>query len=268
MRQHLDGSTYRTWSGVLVAAFMVFSSTAEDAWARGGGFRGGSVRYSGSMGGSAPSGRMSSSGGGSRSYTTQGGTTIHAGGGYAEGPRGGEVAGGGVVIEGANGGTWARGGTAAKGPGGGIYARGGTVAVGPGGGAYARGGSAVVGPGGNYAVRGGAAVVGPGGNAAVRGYRYTGGARYSQLPAGFRRLYVGALPYYYWANTWYAPVEDESGAYYEAVEPPAEQFVEELPEGATLVTIDGVDYYTVNGVYYLPAVADGRTVYLVVTPGR
>ena len=73
--------------------------------------------------------------------------------------------------------------------------------------------------------------------------------------------YVG-VPYYYHSHHWYYPYYYSGQVYYEEVYPPAGAWVDELPDGAEEVTIDGIEYILWDGVYYREV--EGR--YKVVEP--
>lgn len=66
------------------------------------------------------------------------------------------------------------------------------------------------------------------------------------LPFGFRSIYVGPSPYYYYNGIYYRPY----GHAYEIASPPLGAQVPELPRGAEVIVIDGEKYYEYYGTYY------------------
>ena len=81
------------------------------------------------------------------------------------------------------------------------------------------------------------------------------------LPFGYYPFYWGAGLYYYYNGIFYCPY-DNGG--YQVVTPPLGAAVPSLPEGATAIKIDGVQYYEASGVYYKVVVDDkGKTTYVV-----
>lgn len=88
------------------------------------------------------------------------------------------------------------------------------------------------------------------------------GFRVSLLPLGYRRLYVGSSPYYYYGGVYYAPLSHRG---YEVVEPPVGARISELPGDAQTVIIDGQQYYVIDGTYYREVItSDNRIEYEVV----
>lgn len=73
------------------------------------------------------------------------------------------------------------------------------------------------------------------------------GIRISTLPVGYRRLYVGPNPYYYYGGAYYRPY---TGDQYEVIAPPLGAVINELPPGAKVTVIDGKKYYELSGTYY------------------
>jgi hypothetical protein len=73
------------------------------------------------------------------------------------------------------------------------------------------------------------------------------GIRISSLPVGYRRIYVGPSPYYYYGGVYYRPYSRNQ---YEVVKPPLGAVVSDLPPGAQVTVIDGKKYYENNGTYY------------------
>ena len=87
------------------------------------------------------------------------------------------------------------------------------------------------------------------------------GVRIGTLPMGYRRVYVGADPYYYYNGTYYRGVPDNQ---YEVVAPPLGASVDALPPGAKLTVIDGNKYYVLGGTYYQEEISDKNELYYVV----
>jgi len=91
-------------------------------------------------------------------------------------------------------------------------------------------------------------------------YRPFIGFRLNVLPFGYYPFYYGPDQYYYSGGLFYRQYENN----YQVVTPPVGAEVPNLPEEANLVTIDGVDYYELKGVYYTQSTnKDGKTVYVV-----
>ncbi len=67
-----------------------------------------------------------------------------------------------------------------------------------------------------------------------------------RVPFGAVRVYVGPQPYYYSSGTFYSPVTNG----YNVVSAPYGALVTVLPQGATSLVINGVNYATFGGVYY------------------
>lgn len=91
------------------------------------------------------------------------------------------------------------------------------------------------------------------------------------LPLGYTVFQLRGVTYYYYADVYY--VWDVHHSAYRVVEVPEDDetyqpgdVVDMLPDGAYTVTIDGVQYYRFNGVYFLQSVQGDRVVYVVVTP--
>lgn len=91
------------------------------------------------------------------------------------------------------------------------------------------------------------------------------------LPLGYTVFQLHGVTYYYYADVYY--VWDVHHSAYRVVEVPEDDesyqpgdVVDTLPDGAYTVTIDGVQYYRFNGVYFLQSVQGDRVVYVVVTP--
>lgn len=75
------------------------------------------------------------------------------------------------------------------------------------------------------------------------------------LPTGYRRMYIGPDPYYFYDGTYYRnlPSSDE----YEVVAPPLGAVVASLPPGAKVTVIDGQKYYEDNGTFYQETITSG-----------
>jgi len=91
------------------------------------------------------------------------------------------------------------------------------------------------------------------------------------LPVGYTVFVLGGLTYYYYADVYY--VWDSYRGGYRVVEAPLDvstyqpgEIVDILPDGATSVTINGVQYYRYNNIYFMQTVQGNRVVYVVVTP--
>ena len=91
------------------------------------------------------------------------------------------------------------------------------------------------------------------------------------LPLGYTVFQLRGRTYYYYANVYY--VWDIDHRAYRVVEVPEAyetyrpgDIVDTLPDGAYTVTIDGVQYYRYDGVYFMQAVQGERVVFIVVTP--
>lgn len=91
------------------------------------------------------------------------------------------------------------------------------------------------------------------------------------LPLGYTVFQLRGVTYYYYADVYY--VWDVHHNAYRVVEVPEDDetyrpgdVVDILPDGAYTITIDGVQYYRFNGVYFLQSLQGNRVVYVVVTP--
>jgi len=81
------------------------------------------------------------------------------------------------------------------------------------------------------------------------------------LPFGYYPFYWGAGLYYYYDGIFYSPY-DNGG--YQVITPPLGAAVPTLPQGATPIKIDGVQYYEASGVYYKATTDDkGKVMYVV-----
>lgn len=79
------------------------------------------------------------------------------------------------------------------------------------------------------------------------GVGFPGGGVYigHQLPIGYRRVYVGGQPYYYYNDRYYR--EREGG--YEMIDAPLGATIKRLPRGTQKQIINGETYYEANGTY-------------------
>lgn len=82
------------------------------------------------------------------------------------------------------------------------------------------------------------------------------------LPRGYRRVFVGGDPYYYYGGTYYRPGSrpDE----YEVVDAPLGASVPELPNGAKVVVINDQKYYELDGTYYKEEIRDNDEIWYTV----
>jgi hypothetical protein len=81
------------------------------------------------------------------------------------------------------------------------------------------------------------------------------------LPFGYYPFYWGSSLYYYYGGLFYSPY-DNGG--YAITAPPIGAGVPSLPENASAIKIDGVQYYECDGVYYKEGVNDqGQKIYIV-----
>ena len=92
-------------------------------------------------------------------------------------------------------------------------------------------------------------------------YGYPGvGFYYSTLPYGYYPFLWGPDQYYYFGGTFYRPYNNG----YTVTAPPIGAAVPQIPSNAHPITIDGQQYYELNGVYYKQSVDDkGKTIYIV-----
>ncbi len=91
------------------------------------------------------------------------------------------------------------------------------------------------------------------------------------LPPGYTVFQLRGRTYYYYADVYY--VWDIGHRAYRVVEVPEAyetyqpgDIVDTLPDGAYTVTLDGVQYYRYDGVYFMQAIQGERVVYIVVNP--
>lgn len=96
------------------------------------------------------------------------------------------------------------------------------------------------------------------------------GLRIGILPYGYYPFYFGDDQYYYNNGLFYQPYygDGDSGTstqQYEVVAPPMGAIVPTVPQDAKGITIDGLQYYESNGIYYQPVTtSDGTTGYKIV----
>jgi len=67
------------------------------------------------------------------------------------------------------------------------------------------------------------------------------------LPYGYRRIYVGADPFFYFNGTYY---RQTAPSRYQVIDAPVGAEVPELPKGAKVTVIDNQKYYELDGNYY------------------
>ena len=80
----------------------------------------------------------------------------------------------------------------------------------------------------------------------TRHYLPPGGA-VRGLPHDYLRLVLGGLEYYYWEGMFYRMAADQ----YVVVSAPVGAVVTAVPVGCQPFVVDGVPYYTVNGITYM-----------------
>jgi hypothetical protein len=78
----------------------------------------------------------------------------------------------------------------------------------------------------------------------------------SVLPYGYYPFYFGADQYFYNDGLYYRQQENNS---YAVVEPPIGAAIDKLPAKAQAISINGMQYYELNGVYYQPITKDDGT---------
>ena len=93
----------------------------------------------------------------------------------------------------------------------------------------------------------------------------------TNLPVGYTVFVYSGRTYYYYADVYY--IWDTRYNGYRVVEAPLDyatyepgEIVDELPDGAYSVTINGVQYYRYADIYFMQAIQGDRIVYIVVTP--
>ena len=84
------------------------------------------------------------------------------------------------------------------------------------------------------------------------------GIRIHTLPPGYRRVYVGPNPYYYYNGIYYRSRPDRQ---FEVVTPPLGAEVDRLPPGAKVAVINGEKYYELNGTYYEEMISEENELY-------
>lgn len=72
------------------------------------------------------------------------------------------------------------------------------------------------------------------------------GTFFHDLPGGYRRVFIGGVPYFFFAGVWYRPYLQG----YIVVGAPLGAVIPVLPPGYTAVWIGASVYYYANGVYY------------------
>ncbi|MEO6521722.1 MAG: DUF6515 family protein [Mucilaginibacter sp.] len=88
------------------------------------------------------------------------------------------------------------------------------------------------------------------------------GFRLNVLPYGYYPFYWGDDQFYYNNGLFYQQYDNTQ---YEVVAPPMGAIVPTVPNDAKSITIDGLEYYELNGIYYQPVTtSDGTTGYKIV----
>lgn len=82
------------------------------------------------------------------------------------------------------------------------------------------------------------------------------------LPIGYKKIRVGARPYYYYYGTYYQKAENSDE--YEVVAAPVNAEVDALPKGYKIVKVRGLEYYKLDNVYYEPKITDNDERFYVV----
>jgi hypothetical protein len=80
------------------------------------------------------------------------------------------------------------------------------------------------------------------------------------LPYGYYPFYFGDLQYFYSSGLYY----EYENSQYTVVEPPLGAEITSLPQDAQAISINGQQYYELNGVYYQPTTKDDGTVVYVI----
>jgi len=89
------------------------------------------------------------------------------------------------------------------------------------------------------------------------------GAVIAAVPEGCVPAAFGGIAYNYCAGTYYAPAPGG----FAVVAAPIGITVDELPVGCEeVVTVNGVDHYSCDGLYYKPLEREGATLYVTVKP--
>lgn len=84
------------------------------------------------------------------------------------------------------------------------------------------------------------------------------GIRITTLPPGYRRVYVGPDPYYYYNGIYYRTNADRQ---YEVVAPPLGAEIDQLPPGAKVTVINGQKYYELGGTFYEELISSENELY-------
>jgi hypothetical protein len=74
------------------------------------------------------------------------------------------------------------------------------------------------------------------------------GIRIRVLPVGYRHVIIGPRHYYYYYWTFYSKIDNVEE--YEVVDAPEGAIVDALPDGYDVKTINGTEYYVLDGVKY------------------
>lgn len=88
------------------------------------------------------------------------------------------------------------------------------------------------------------------------------GIRINVLPRGYRNVYVGNDPYYYYGGTYYR--SRPNAADYEVVDAPLGASVPELPNGSKVVVVDGQKFYEMDGTYYKEEIRNNSEIWYTV----
>ena len=80
------------------------------------------------------------------------------------------------------------------------------------------------------------------------------------MPYGYYPFYWGDEQYFYSGGLYYQNDDNQ----YTVVEPPLGAEINSVPDDAQPITIDGQQYYELNGVYYQPMTNDDGTVGYVI----
>ena len=89
------------------------------------------------------------------------------------------------------------------------------------------------------------------------------GIRINILPRGYRSIYAGDVPYYYYGGTYYRRSAKDAKDY-EVVDAPLGASIPELPEGAKAVVINEQKYYELDGTYYKEDIRDNSEIWYTV----
>jgi len=108
------------------------------------------------------------------------------------------------------------------------------------------------------------------------------GARVNSLPSGFAQVAVDGAKFSFFEGTWFVwrpelqayevvanpahqPIQQQAPASPDKISLPT-SWLERLPDGATAIRIDGVQYFEHAGIYYQPTVVKGTVGYRKVIP--